>query len=493
MPKDADPGRICRRAYARNQQTWSSPQCCFFTLKEDLLTIIDRQPHWTLLCIPADDTDDSTGKVGASPTSQELLGPAAADLDLSQAHLHLCLSLELPLVIVITKYDLATKPGLRQTLSKLLSVLKEAGRRPCIISDHTASVAESDLRSVGADDLREAHGVVETLAESPLAAVPIILTSAVKGTGMNKLHAFLRQLPIPSDFENSTRAAPAHLFYVEDVYSIQSRTSSDKTAIIGGYLRRGTLNVGDELLLGPYPVDVSPDDSDSGSGRPSVRPSVLPQSRSFPGALNKTHARNASLSDRHTEWRRVRITSLRNLRLPVRTLHANQVGTMGIVPVDTPIVTPAINRIRKGMILADRQPKASKVITVRFEGTQTRAAQGLSIGSAVVVYIASVRASSKVISVTTEPTASTDTNDKEDEDEDAFGFGFDDEVDDVRQDDAPAATTVTFQFIASSEFVEDGAKVLVMPGGGPGLSGGHERGAKGLAGLEGFVGRVVEE
>lgn len=156
-----------------------------------------RQPHWTLLCIPADNTDDSSGKIGASPTSQDLLGPAAADLDLSQAHIQLCLDLQLPLVIVITKYDLATKAGLRQTLSKLLSTLKETGRRPCIISDPSSSVLEADLRKISAEDLHEADKIVRLLEDSPLTAVPIILTSAVKGTGINKLHAFLRQLPIP--------------------------------------------------------------------------------------------------------------------------------------------------------------------------------------------------------------------------------------------------------------------------------------------------------
>jgi len=37
--------------------------------------IVGWQPHWTLLCVPADETDDSSGKIGASPTSEELLGP----------------------------------------------------------------------------------------------------------------------------------------------------------------------------------------------------------------------------------------------------------------------------------------------------------------------------------------------------------------------------------------------------------------------------------
>ena len=47
--------------------------------------------------------------------------------------------------------------------------------------------------------------------------------------------------------------------------------------------------------------------------------------------------------------------------------------------------------------------------------------------------------------------------------------------------------------MATREFVEEGAKVLVMPGGGPGLTGSTERGAKGVAGLAGFSGRVVDE
>jgi hypothetical protein len=145
------------------------------------------------------------------------------------------------------------------------------------------------------------------------------------------------------------------------------------------------------------------------------------------------------------------------------------------------------------MILVDRQPKASKVITVRFEGSQMRAAQGLGIGNAVVIYVASVRASSKVISVTCVRAEPSNTHTEKDDDEDAFGFGFDNEADELPQNDALSSIVVTFQFIASKEFVEHGAKVLVMPGGGPALSGGTERGAKGLAGLDGFVGRVVDE
>jgi len=52
---------------------------------------------------------------------------------------------------------------------------------------------------------------------------------------------------------------------------------------------------------------------------------------------------------------------------------------------------------------------------------------------------------------------------------------------------------VTFQFLASKEVVQVGTKVLVMPGGGVGVYGGDGRGEKGVAGLCGFVGTVVDK
>ncbi|KAF2869105.1 hypothetical protein BDV95DRAFT_499087 [Massariosphaeria phaeospora] len=474
--------------------------------------LVGWDPHWTLLCIPADNTEDSSSK--------EMLGPSVADLDLSQAHLQLCLNLNMPLMVIITKYDLATKAGLRQILSKLLSTLKDAGRKPSIISDPPglASVLESDLSTASSGDLVSVDSVVRTLEPSPLATVPILLTSSVTGVGIKKLHALLRTLPLPVP-SVAPLAAPQTLFYIEDTYTtglppsksaVHSDPSTDRTVVVGGHLGYGSISTGDELILGPYPVDAASDDSDSGSGRPPKSTLPEPTSRSFPGASHKTRNDNTRLRSRslagddHTEWRRVRVVSLRNLRLPVRTLHADQVGTIGLVPLDGATATPALIRIRKGMVLAAGEPKAKRVISVTFDGPNASAVQSLSVGSAVVVYVASVRASSKVVSVA--PAAAPAGNHAprphhqhlpaDEDDDDAFGFGFDDDAavltEAVEQAAAPTATVATFQFIGSREFVELDAKVLVLPGGGPGLSGGTERGEKGVAGLEGFVGRVVD-
>lgn len=476
--------------------------------------LVGWDPHWTCLCIPADNTEDSTGRIGLSPASQEILGPASGDVDLSRAHLQLCLNLELPLLVVITKYDLATKPGLRQTLSRLLSAIKDAGRKPCIVGTTSASISETELNTIGIDDLLEVAPIVQQLQSNPLAVVPIILTSSVKGIGIRRLHAFLRELPIPSLLD-PTEGAPHALFYIEDIYSnilapttdpSLVRSPSQRSVVLGGHVRYGALRIGDELLLGPYPVDTASDDSDSGSGRGSTPPNrsqrnaAVPASRSFPGALNKGRSTLRSglhPNEKHAEWRRVRITSIRNMRLPVRSLQAGHVGTIAVAPLDLPIASPAIVRIRKGMVLMDGEPKANRVIAVKFTGSNAEAVTSLSVGSGVVVYVASVRASAKVVSVTAEhglqePTDIVGRDYAEDEDA-GFGFGFDADDDETLTDAEVAGTTiVTFQFIASREFVEMNAKVLVLPGGGPGLYGGTERGEKGVAGLEGFVGRVID-
>jgi GTPase len=479
--------------------------------------VVGWDPHWTLLCIPADNTEDSAGKVGASPTSQEILGPAAADVDLSRDHLQLCLNLELPFVIIITKYDLATKPGLRRTLSKVLSAIKEAGRKPVPFLTIPHEVSETELNVVTADELIEVASIIEKLKTSPLAVVPIILTSSYSGTGITKLHALLRELPLPST-PKPPADVPRTLFHIEDVYSnvsIPSRdvshvhSSSDNSVIIGGHLRYGTIRVGDELLIGPYPVDVGSDDSDSGSGRGSspsnrsIQGSPVPTSRSFPGAYRKGRSAlrsSSSVNEAQYEWRGVRITSIRNLRLPVRSLQAGQVGTIGVAPIHAPIASPAIVRIRKGMVLADDEPTANRVIVVRFKGSAAQAIKSLTVGSAVVLYVASVRASAKVVSTATAPYVIENEGRSGDagsaEEDNAFGLGgFDDQdeyTDKADKTTTMSGTMVTFQFIASREFVELDSRVLILPGGGPGLYGGTERGERGVAALEGFVGYVVE-
>jgi len=73
-----------------------------------------------------------------------------------------------------------------------------------------------------------------------------------------------------------------------------------------------------------------------------------------------------------------------------------------------------------------------------------------------------------------------DDSDERDEEQDTFIFGSD------------GITSVTFELMTNREWIELGSQILVMPGGGVGLYSGSERGEKGIASLEGFVGKVLE-
>jgi len=459
--------------------------------------LVGWAPHWTLLCIPADNAEDTSGRTGSTPPSQEVLGSAAADVDLSAAHLDLCLRLGLPLVIIITKYDLASQTGLRRTLSKTLSMIKAAGRAPALLADRKRPNDSADLQFIPADEQESVETVIEAVRGNVLGSVPIVFTSAVDGKGVTKLHALLHELPIPERGLEQRKSDV--LFHVEDVFT-SSRSQENNVTILGGYLRSGRISVGDKLLLGPYATDHSPEDSDSSPGQKSR--AAMPTSRSYPGALDKGKVSALRSSPSDQEWRLVVVSSIRNLRLPVRTLHPGQVGTMGVIPTSDVRSSSALIRVRKGMVMSNVVPRAVRVFSARFG---KRDVQDLHVGAAVVVYVASVRASAKVIAASIEDENLTgvlshaqDVAEKDgDGDDDAFGFGFEDDVDaGTNRDDETGRSDrpliVTLQFIAAREYVETGAQVLIMPGGGPGLYGGTERGERGVAGLEGFVGRVVE-
>ncbi|RMY47017.1 hypothetical protein D0863_15724 [Hortaea werneckii] len=508
--------------------------------------LVGWAPHWTLLCVPADDTEDA-GRTGSTSASQRNLGPAVSDLDLSSAQLDLCLRLNLPLVVVITKLDLASRSGLKDSLTKILDALKAAGKKPAILANPPGAVTEEELQVVRAAQVENAYHTSLPLLNDPLATVPIVLTSAVQGTGISNLHALLHELPLPQQGDATGNFTT--VFHIEDVYS---KPAEVEGLIISGRLRHGRVTVGDSVVLGPFSGAEQLEDSEDSDERPLRRraSNQLPTSRSFPGALRDSHLSPRYFQLPSQEWRRVKVNSIRNLRLPVHALLPDQVGTISVVPEEDPNdgasirnkqkkpPTPPLHRIRKGMILAAVQPASTRSFVAEF---QRQDLEALAIGNHVVVYIASVRASARVVSARTPDSAVriqqgerrgngslTDSRvnhghskgqpENHFENHDAEGddggendpFAFEDlqanlpaangspslsssmAAHQVERELPSSSLLVTFSFDSSKEFLLLGDPVLVMPGGGPGLYGGQERGEKGVAGLEGFVGTVVE-
>ncbi|KAH9819834.1 Elongation factor Tu GTP binding domain [Teratosphaeria destructans] len=464
--------------------------------------LVGWAPHWTLLCVPADDMNDAACKADRTLTSQQALASSVSELDLSGAQLDLCLKLGLPLVVVITKLDLGSRAGLRESLTKVLDSLKAAGRKPVIISGRPGVTPENELDAIGLSEIQTAYDACKPLLNNPVESVPIVLTSAVQGTGIAQLHALLHELPFPKPLcdvaETSTSSVT---FHVEDVYT---KPAEFEGRIVSGRLRSGRISVGDALTLGPFSGQEHLEDSeDSDERAPRHRSSShLPTSRSFPGALKDSHLSQHHFTLPRQEWRRVTVTSIRNLRLPVHSLHANQVGTIAIVPEDarsTSTSAAILGRTRKGMILAAVAPASTRTFVAKFKREDLEA---LAVGNHVVVYIASVRASAKVVSARVPDSPDLLRQQAADKrrsisDDDAFAFDEMTEALDGKAERVAGTITaphllVTFSFDAAKEFVSVDDQILVMPGGGPGLYGGQERGEKGVAGLEGFVGRVVE-
>ena len=496
-------------------------------LRTTIRGLVSWAPHWTICCVAADDDEPMTGKTGATASAREILGPAGVGVDLSRTHLELCLELGLPLIVVITKFDLASKPGLRQTLTKILSTIKLTGRQPAIMSTSSGDDLDPQLQCVAQTEEDEVKEILVMLAKSKAnSMVPIILTSAVTGSGVGKLHALLCHVPVPClnqtsgcspSSTQSDNSKPRSLFQIDEVFTMpHAQTSSlsggqkaSRGTIVSGYLLRGAISVGDELLIGPFASESTDtnnhlNESDRASSFPrqerastrsplALRVHQRPSSGDFSGLMTPGSSAYCGCH----EWQKIHIVSVRNLRLPVRNLLADQVGTIGITFQESGFNADdsallKTSRVRKGMVLMtaltdveSRSCLSSRGFVARFDRSR-----GFPIfpGSTVIVYIASIRASAKVIFVDRRAAQALGDELFHFDDSDSDGSG----AELPQRPDEPIQAEMTIHFINSREWIEIGSQVLVMHGGGPSPIIPVERGDKGSVGLDGLVGRIIQ-
>ncbi|PNY27874.1 GTP-binding protein 2 [Tolypocladium capitatum] len=467
-------------------------------------------PHWSILCIAADATEEASGGVGATPSAQDDLGAAAAGVDLVKAHLTLSLKLDVPMAIVITKLDLASKLSVQKTMVTVLTAIKEAGRIPKILQPDQRQ--HDELKNIPQEDHAKVQAVVNSIFESGslTSYVPIVLTSAVKGTGIGLVHALLESLPLPAPPTSRDYVGmvlnpeqPKCLFHIDDTFSLPSSYStlasgpgrpSDQGVVVSGHVRFGSLSVGDRIVVGPF----QPEDEESrGLG-------LAMEDRSSPGSygLSISHPSSAELariamknavsaSAIAGEWHKAQIVSIRNLRLPVRTLEAGQAGSIGLV--FEPVAGNAAGagempRVRRGMVLAIPSQhmlhtglslQAASGFTATFADPGIRC---LTVGSFVNVYVASVRAAARILLVSRHGRGSEPGTMATDDIDDSFSLGG--EIDDTDGGDSPGngqAGEVSLELLHNREWIEMGSKVILLEGG-----------SQDRSGLEGYVGKVVE-
>lgn len=483
--------------------------------------LISWAPHWTLCCIPAHRDGDYNTRTSSTASYQGNTASGADDGGSSRSHLSLCLKLGLPLVVVITKLDLASKVRLRPMLNKILSLLKAAGRRPYSLASTRISDQDHLLRSTVGDDEGVTKRIKAMFQEDDIRLlVPVIFTSAVNGTGISQLHALLRHLPIfnPGQHRHGQGSedhyVPNTLFHVDELFmrsegymhpnssALQSATG----VVLSGHLRYGEISIGDHLLVGPLPVNAFSEaaqrlEMDQVGSDPSIVQAIRQ-------TLKMSHHDRRSWSEEDvadtfnehklaSAWRKVRVESLRNLRLPVRKLLAGQVGTVGISWAHEESTAGEIAStpppLRKGMVMInhqatsdDRQPPSYSGFCASFDNDVSAIP-----GSTVIVYIASIRTTAKILSISPQPRATTSS---------AHDFCCDDE-DEASDSDGGIAVLnsassdrhqeVTFRFLASREWIEFGTRVLVVPGGGGSSDGRGDSGSGGAGLMNGFVGRVI--
>ncbi|KAJ1717278.1 hypothetical protein F9C07_2079849 [Aspergillus flavus] len=504
-------------------------------LKSTLRGLVSWAPHYVLLCIPANCDDEALKE--SQPDSAE----QTTDINLALSHLDLCNKLEIPTIVVITKMDLASRASLKQNLTKVLSALKLSGKRPAILPVQSgSSEASLDLHHVGPKDSVEIKKLIAT-TEDWSSTVPIILTSAVDGSGIGRLHALLGNLPIPARPSLRTispskalppPALPTNIFDVDEVfaippskvYSMSAEQSSKENhgVVLCGLVRYGSISIGDELVIGPLLDNALPEHG--GRVRSERRSDTQPQSEPFRSRPSSgdfsTSFVQGSFPGKipypaQAHWQRVRVVSVRNLRLPVRKLVEDQVGTVGVEPLpnfqgEPP---PRLGRVRKGIILASfPAPPTSSIpksllfhtgFIASFDSSQFASSLSppLLLGGNAIVYIANIRSTVKVTcmaladdEVVPSPPSPT---------EPEF-FSFDSDVNDRDKGDPSELNhmiksstnlnvgdvKITCCFVTSVEWVEVGSRVLLMPGASAALASAHNSGSP--SGLEGFVGRVCD-
>jgi hypothetical protein len=395
-----------------------------------------------------------------------------------------------------------------------LTRVKEVGRTPEIL--RPGEKTHSDLAEVPAADAEKVAKITHAMTQAGdmLKYVPIVLTSSVKGIGIGLTHALLQNLPLPTrptahDFigEALNPEQPACLFHIDDRYSLPAAFASlaakpdqqaDMGTVVSGYLRFGRLSTGDRIVVGPFPADEDYARGTTPEDRLSSGNYGLSISHPSSSELARIAIRNViSASTVKGQWHNAQIVSIRNLRLPVTSLEAGQVGTIGLV-LDSSLETHSdgefdrqrqqLPRIRKGMVLAvptkhmvdsGLSLQSASGLTAYIDDT---GALSLCVGSLVNVYIASVRASARVRRVTLGQAHEDPSNTATEDIDDIFSLN---EALDTADTHDPgsrlAGVEVSLDLLTNREWIELGSRVIILEGA-----------SKDRSGLEGFVGKVIE-
>nr|QBK86104.1 MAG: uncharacterized protein LCMAC101_06990 [Marseillevirus LCMAC101] len=145
----------------------------------------------------------------------------------TEEHIQICLTLRIPIIILLTKIDLGEKVPdvMKETLDRIKKIFSKPGWRKMLFHINNMSDVITVAKSMKGGDI-----------------VPIFKTSNVRGDGISLVHEFLNMLRPRLKFDEN---APVEMHIGETFMPVGIGL------VIGGFLKKGTIKIGQEYLLGP--------------------------------------------------------------------------------------------------------------------------------------------------------------------------------------------------------------------------------------------------
>jgi len=166
-------------------------------LRTTIRGLVGQKLDYGLLTVAADD--------GPTKTTRE--------------HLGVLLATELPTMVAITKADVVSDERLAEVEREVERMLRDVDRSPLRV---------------------ERHGIDAAITEISETVVPVVTTSAVTKRGIDTLDELFERLPKTAGEDGDFR------MYIDRTYSV-----TGVGAVASGTIMSGTVEAGDELLLGP--------------------------------------------------------------------------------------------------------------------------------------------------------------------------------------------------------------------------------------------------
>jgi len=146
--------------------------------------------------------------------------------EMTLEHINLCMNMNIPFIIVMTKIDLAPPAILKDNFDGVKERITKYARK-------------LSYKIKTEEDVMQCAKKVQTGD-----IVPIFLTSNVTGEGLNLLKLFLNYLPVRRSFKK-VKTRPVKM-QVQEIFNV-----TGSGTILAGLLTSGTVNINDNLLLGP--------------------------------------------------------------------------------------------------------------------------------------------------------------------------------------------------------------------------------------------------